>query len=268
MIEACEQLPVELDIVEGVPHDEARERYARADIVVDQLNAGWHGVFALESMALGKPVVTHLKPDVVERSAAGLRRPPPDRACDRRHARRRAAAAGRAACAPPGDRRAEPRVRRAGARHRPGRRPPDRPLPFASSVSLAFQIRRLARHSAIYGLGGILSRLLAVFLLPLYTSYLGTKGFGKIEIVTALSTVLVIVLSARHLERVLPLLLRLEGPGAAHADRAHVVLVHDGDGDRRARARLSRSPRRSRICSSSATTRGSSAPARSGSGRR
>jgi glycosyltransferase involved in cell wall biosynthesis len=49
----------------------ARERYARADIVVDQLNAGWHGVFALESMALGKPVVAHLKPDVVERSAAG-----------------------------------------------------------------------------------------------------------------------------------------------------------------------------------------------------
>jgi glycosyltransferase involved in cell wall biosynthesis len=72
VIEACAQLPVELDIVEGVPHDEARERYARADIVVDQLNAGWHGVFALEAMALGKPVVSHLKPDVVERSAEGF----------------------------------------------------------------------------------------------------------------------------------------------------------------------------------------------------
>jgi hypothetical protein len=71
VIEACAQLPVDLDIVEGVPHDVARERYARADIVVDQLNAGWHGVFALESMALGKPVVTYLKPDVVERSAEG-----------------------------------------------------------------------------------------------------------------------------------------------------------------------------------------------------
>jgi glycosyltransferase involved in cell wall biosynthesis len=69
VIEACARLPVELDIVEGVPHDEARERYARADIVVDQLNAGWHGVFALEAMALGKPVVGHLKEDVVERSA-------------------------------------------------------------------------------------------------------------------------------------------------------------------------------------------------------
>jgi glycosyltransferase involved in cell wall biosynthesis len=69
VIAACAQLPVELEIVEGLAHGEARERYARADIVVDQLNAGWHGVFALEAMALGKPVVSHLKPDVVERSA-------------------------------------------------------------------------------------------------------------------------------------------------------------------------------------------------------
>jgi glycosyltransferase involved in cell wall biosynthesis len=69
VIDACAQLPVDLDIVEGVPHEQARERYARADIVVDQLNAGWHGVFALEAMALGKPVISHLKHDVVERSA-------------------------------------------------------------------------------------------------------------------------------------------------------------------------------------------------------
>ena len=69
IIEACAQLPVELDLVEGVPHEQARERYARADIVVDQLGAGWHGVFAIEAMALGKPVLAHLNPDVVERSA-------------------------------------------------------------------------------------------------------------------------------------------------------------------------------------------------------
>jgi glycosyltransferase involved in cell wall biosynthesis len=72
VIEACAQLPVDLDIVEGVQHDVARERYARADIVVDQLNAGWHGVFALEAMALGKPVVAHLNPETVERSAQGF----------------------------------------------------------------------------------------------------------------------------------------------------------------------------------------------------
>jgi glycosyltransferase involved in cell wall biosynthesis len=71
VIEACEQLPVELEIVEGLPNDEARVHYERADIVVDQLNAGWHGIFALEAMALGKPVVSYLKPDVIEQSAEG-----------------------------------------------------------------------------------------------------------------------------------------------------------------------------------------------------
>jgi glycosyltransferase involved in cell wall biosynthesis len=71
VIEACEQLPVDLDIVEGVNHEQARARYARADIVVDQLNAGWHGVFALEAMALGKPVVANLDPETVEQSAEG-----------------------------------------------------------------------------------------------------------------------------------------------------------------------------------------------------
>ena len=70
VIAACDRLPVELDIVEGVPHEEARGRFGRADIVVDQLNAGWHGVFALEAMALGKPVLTHLKPDVVAQAEA------------------------------------------------------------------------------------------------------------------------------------------------------------------------------------------------------
>jgi hypothetical protein len=68
VIRACEELGVELDIVEGLPHQEARKRYERADIVVEQLSAGWHGVFGLEAMALGKPVVTYLKDDVVRRT--------------------------------------------------------------------------------------------------------------------------------------------------------------------------------------------------------
>ncbi len=46
----------------------------------------------------------------------------------------------------------------------------------------------------IYGLGGIISRLIAVFLLPIYTVYLGTVGFGKIETIVALTSVLVILL--------------------------------------------------------------------------
>ena len=59
---------------------------------------------------------------------------------------------------------------------------------------LARELKRLGSQSAIYGLGGIVSRLIAVFLLPIYTVYLGTEGFGKIETVVALTSVLVIVL--------------------------------------------------------------------------
>jgi len=68
VVEACEQLPVDLDVVHGVPHDEAVERFKRADIVVDQMHYLWHGVFAIESMAYGKPVVTHLDPDAVRQT--------------------------------------------------------------------------------------------------------------------------------------------------------------------------------------------------------
>jgi len=68
VIAACEQLPVELEIVEGLHHDEARRRYENADIVVDQLNAGWYGVFAIEAMALGKPVITFLREQAVRRT--------------------------------------------------------------------------------------------------------------------------------------------------------------------------------------------------------
>jgi glycosyltransferase involved in cell wall biosynthesis len=68
VIAACEQLDVELELVEGLHHDEARRRYERADIVVDQLNAGWYGIFAIEAMALGKPVVTFLREETVRRT--------------------------------------------------------------------------------------------------------------------------------------------------------------------------------------------------------
>jgi glycosyltransferase involved in cell wall biosynthesis len=53
-------VPIELDLIEGVPNREARLRYAAADVVIDQLRIGWYGMLAIESMALGKPVVVHL----------------------------------------------------------------------------------------------------------------------------------------------------------------------------------------------------------------
>ena len=61
-------------------------------------------------------------------------------------------------------------------------------------MALSGQLKRLGRHSAIYGLGGLVSRILAVLLLPLYTHYLSTSDYGQIETLVALVTVLTIVL--------------------------------------------------------------------------
>jgi O-antigen/teichoic acid export membrane protein len=55
-------------------------------------------------------------------------------------------------------------------------------------------MRRLARHSAIYGIGGLVARILATLLLPLYTHYLSPNAFGRVEIITAATAVLAIVL--------------------------------------------------------------------------
>jgi O-antigen/teichoic acid export membrane protein len=59
---------------------------------------------------------------------------------------------------------------------------------------IAQQIKRLASQSLIYGLGGLISRVLSVLLLPLYTSYLHGRDYGRVETLTALTAVLVTVL--------------------------------------------------------------------------
>lgn len=51
----------ELDLIEGVSNAEALARYEDADIVIDQLYAGWYGGVAVEAMTLGKPVVVYLR---------------------------------------------------------------------------------------------------------------------------------------------------------------------------------------------------------------
>ena len=68
VIAACAGLDADLLLVEGLHHAEAFERYREADIVVDQLNAGWYGLFAIECMALGKPVLTFLHDEAVRRA--------------------------------------------------------------------------------------------------------------------------------------------------------------------------------------------------------
>jgi glycosyltransferase involved in cell wall biosynthesis len=66
LVEAVEQLrrdghTIELILVEGLPHARVRALYEQADLAVDQLRIGWYGGFAVELMALGKPVVCHVR---------------------------------------------------------------------------------------------------------------------------------------------------------------------------------------------------------------
>jgi hypothetical protein len=51
----------ELVIVQNRAHDEAMELYKGADIAIDQVLAGWYGGFAVEMMALGKPVMCWIR---------------------------------------------------------------------------------------------------------------------------------------------------------------------------------------------------------------
>lgn len=50
-----------LELIEGMSNVDALERYKEADVVIDQLYAGWYGGVAVEAMALGKPVVAYLR---------------------------------------------------------------------------------------------------------------------------------------------------------------------------------------------------------------
>jgi O-antigen/teichoic acid export membrane protein len=246
VLEACEGLDVELRIVEGLHHDDALARYRDADIVVDQLNAGWYGLFAIECMALGKPVVTYLHDEAVRRTQEAYRVSVPivnastvtlrdrleelvemgpagreeigqasrayvehvhdlERVTDRlldlyqtvlepartRHAPT-VAPAGPATDLPPalplGDTELEATA-------------PDAEVPAAQRLTgapsgLGSQLRRLGRHSAIYGIGGLVSRVIAVLLLPVYTRYLTPADYGQIETLLALTTVMGLILRA------------------------------------------------------------------------
>ena len=61
---------------------------------------------------------------------------------------------------------------------------------------IARQLGRLAKHSAIYGLGAVVSRLIGLLLLPVVTHYLPRRDLGAVDTLIALSVVLVIVLRA------------------------------------------------------------------------
>lgn len=71
VIKVCRDLeaegyPLELVVVEKKPREEAMLIYADADIIIEQLLSGIFGMFGVECMAMGKPVIAYLREDILE----------------------------------------------------------------------------------------------------------------------------------------------------------------------------------------------------------
>jgi len=78
VIDAVERLknegvPLDFHLVEDLPYDEAKELYRGADLLVDQLFAGWYGSLAVELMALGKPVCAYIREGDLRFIPVGMR---------------------------------------------------------------------------------------------------------------------------------------------------------------------------------------------------
>jgi hypothetical protein len=62
IIAALEELKGRYDfefrLIQGMAHEEAKAVYGQADLIVDELYAGSYGLLTVESMAMGKPVIT------------------------------------------------------------------------------------------------------------------------------------------------------------------------------------------------------------------
>jgi len=55
---------VELVMAQGLPNSELRTLIAGCDVVADQLIIGWYAMFAIEGMAMGKPVLCYVREDL------------------------------------------------------------------------------------------------------------------------------------------------------------------------------------------------------------
>lgn len=69
VIEAVEELckegmPVELVMMEKRPNHEVRAMIKSCDLIIDQLIVGWYAMFAIEAMALQKPVICYQRQDL------------------------------------------------------------------------------------------------------------------------------------------------------------------------------------------------------------
>lgn len=70
VLEALEMLEqtheFQFKLIENVPHEEVIQILQKADIVVDQLLRGTHGVLSVEAMAAGTPTLCYLRDDLID----------------------------------------------------------------------------------------------------------------------------------------------------------------------------------------------------------
>ena len=53
----------EFHLIENVPYDKVKHAFQSIDILIDQIYVGWYGGLAVETMALGKPVLCYIRED-------------------------------------------------------------------------------------------------------------------------------------------------------------------------------------------------------------
>ncbi len=61
---AAEGVPIEIELLEHVSNERILTAILNADVILDQLVVGWYAMFAIEAMALGRPVVCYIRPDL------------------------------------------------------------------------------------------------------------------------------------------------------------------------------------------------------------
>ena len=70
--ELKEKYDFEFILVQNLSHEEAKKIYREADIIIDSILEGAYGLFALETMAMGKPVIGWICDYMKERYPADL----------------------------------------------------------------------------------------------------------------------------------------------------------------------------------------------------
>lgn len=73
----AEGYEIDFRLLENIPNREVIAFYKEADLIIDQLLIGWYGGFAVECMALGKPVMCYIRESDMEYIPAEMNRDMP-----------------------------------------------------------------------------------------------------------------------------------------------------------------------------------------------